>query len=199
MKKKTVTLALCAAMMLAVTACGGNKDESSSAAPSSSAVTSEVSKAPESSAAPEASAAPESSAAPEASAAPESSSAESSSASDAGTASLGAFASVEEFAASDDIQSQIEAMKESLNDAGMDIAVTGEGDKLIYTYTYQELTDEDGTMADTIKTQMDAQASTFTTVANTIKAAVDVENPVVVVRYLDANGEEIFSGEYPAE
>ncbi len=195
MKKKTLTLALCAAMMLSVTACGGNKDESSSAAPSSSAVTSEASTAGA-----EESKAPESSAAgTESSAAPESSSAESSAVSDAGTASLGSYASVEEFAASDDIQSQIEAMKESLNEAGMDIAVTGEGDKLIYTYTYKELTDEDGTMEESIKTQMDAQASTFTAVANTIKAAVDVEKPVVVVRYLDANGEEIFSGEYPAE
>lgn len=197
MKKKTLALVLCTAMMLAITACGGKKDESSSAAPSSSAVTSESSTAGAGD-----SAASESSAAgTEDSAAPESSAAgtESSAASDAGTASLGTYASVEEFAASDDIQSQIEGMKESLNEAGMDIAVTGEGDKLIYTYTYQELTDEDGTIAESIKTQMDAQASTFTTVANTIKAAVDVEKPVVVVRYLDANGEEIFSGEYPAE
>ena len=189
MKKKTLTLALCAAMMLAVTACGGKETESSSAA-SSSAVTSEASNAEES-------------AAPESSTAQESSSADDSASSEAGAStsgvSTGAYASVEEFAASDDIQSQIAGMKETLNEAGMDIEVTGEGDKLIYTYTYQELTDEDGAIAESIKTQMDAQASTFTTVANTIKAAVDVENPVVVVRYLDANGEEIFSGEYPAE
>lgn len=194
MKKKTLTLALCAAMMLAVTACGGKKEEGSSAASasSSSAVTSEASNAGE-----------EESAAPESSAAQESSSANDSASSETGASSsgvsIGAYASVEEFAASDDIQSQIAGMKETLNEAGMDIEVTGEGDKLIYTYTYQELTDEDGAIAESIKTQMDAQASTFTTVANTIKAAVDVENPVVVVRYLDANGEEIFSGEYPAE
>lgn len=190
MKKKTLTLALCAAMMLAVTACGGSKGESSSAAsaPSSSAASSLTSAA-----------GTEGSAAQEPSAAPESSSAGSSAASEAGAASTGTFASVEEFAASDDIQSQIAGMKDTLNEAGVDIAITGEGDKLIYTYTYQELTDEDGTLAETIKSQMDAQASTFTTVANTIKAAVDVENPVVVVRYLDANGEEIFAGEYPAE
>lgn len=197
MKKKTLTLALCAAMaMLALTACGGKKEGSSSAA---SAASSSV--ATESSAAgSEASSAPEASAGTDASAAPEASAGTgSSAASAAGEVSLGAFASVEEFAASEDIQNQIASMKEALNEAGIDIAVTGEGDKLVYTYTYQELTDEDGSLAESIKTQMDAQASTFTTVANTIKVAVDVENPVVVVRYLDANGEEIFSGEYPAE
>ena len=197
MKKKTLTLALCAAMtMLALTACGGKKDDASSSAsaPSSSSAVSSSAAASDAGTTPEAAAA-----GTESSAAPESSSAGSSAASEAGAPSLGLYASVEEFAASDEIQSQIDGMKESLNEAGMDIAVTGEGDKLVYTYTYQEMTDEDGTMADAIKTQMDAQASTFTTVANSIKAAVNVENPVVVVRYLDANGDEIFSGEYPAE
>lgn len=46
---------------------------------------------------------------------------------------------------------------------------------------------------------MASQADTFKNVASSIKAAVEVENPVVVVRYLNADGSEIYSEEFAAE
>lgn len=108
------------------------------------------------------------------------------------------FDSVAEFAASDLIQGQLTDLKKSLTEAGMDISITGEDNKLIYTFSYLEMEKMDG-MSEAIEQQLAAQEETFKTVAKSIKAAVNVENPVVVVTYVDANGEEIYSQEFPAE
>lgn len=43
---------------------------------------------------------------------------------------------------------------------------------------------------------LQSQASTFESVASSLKAAVEVENPVVVVRYLDNTGAEIVAQEF---
>lgn len=113
-------------------------------------------------------------------------------------AGLGKYDSVADYVNSDLIQNQISSIKESLAESGMDMEVTGEDNKLIYTYTYSELTQVDG-MADALASGLDAQADTFKSVAKSLKAAVDEENPVVVVRYMDANGDEIYSQEFTAE
>lgn len=117
---------------------------------------------------------------------------------DADAAGYAMFDSVAEFAASDLIQDQLTSMKESLVEAGMDINITGEDNKLIYTFSYLEIEKMDG-MAEAIEEQLTTQADTFKSVAKSIKAAVDVEDPVVVVTYVDANEEVIYSQEFPAE
>ena len=45
---------------------------------------------------------------------------------------------------------------------------------------------------------MEDQTSVFEGVAASVKLAVDVESPVVVVRYLDNEGNEIYSREFTA-
>ena len=47
-----------------------------------------------------------------------------------------------------------------------------------------------------MESSLQSQASTFETVASSLKAAVEVENPVVVVRYLDNTGAEIVAQEF---
>lgn len=114
------------------------------------------------------------------------------------TSSYKMFDSVEEFAESDLIQDQLTGLKESLAEGGMDINITGEDNKLIYTFSYLEITKVDG-MAEAIDQQLASQEDNFKAVAKSIKAAVEVENPVVVVTYVDANGDEILTKEYEAE
>lgn len=104
-----------------------------------------------------------------------------------------AFGSMEEFVNSDEIQSQLEAMQTE----ELGVTVTGEGNKLIYTYTFAEGTATDG-MAEALDSAVQAQASTFESIAASIALAVDVENPVVVVRYQDSTGAEIYSAEFSA-
>ena len=114
------------------------------------------------------------------------------------SADNGKYATVAEFAASDAVQSQITELKSSLAEKGMDIVISGEDNKLVYTYTYKEITDTTG-MAEALQSAMASQAETFVAVASSMKEAVNVEAPVVVVRYVDANGGEIYSEEFTAE
>lgn len=115
-----------------------------------------------------------------------------------GTNTIGMFDTVEEYVASDMFQAQIATLTDSLEGTGMKMEITGEGNKLIYTYTYETITNMDG-LAESLEAGMDAQASTFEATASMLKAAVKVDNPVVEVVYIDANGEEIYSREFTAQ
>lgn len=108
------------------------------------------------------------------------------------------YATVADFANSAEVQSQLEAQKKSLDGSGMDIAITGEDNKLIYTFTYEELENQEG-MAEALEQGLAAEKNTFVSVAKSIKLAVDTDNPVVIVRYVDAKGAEIYSAEFTAE
>lgn len=120
------------------------------------------------------------------------------SAGEGAVASTGKYGSVAEFVASDEMQEELEAIKSAVEGQGMRIDITGEGNKLIYTYTFTEALDLTGA-AELLKEGLDSQSSTFENVASTLKTVVDVENPVVVVTYLDIDGNEIYSAEFSAE
>lgn len=87
-------------------------------------------------------------------------------------------------------------MMSSLGD-GMDITLTGEGDKLVYTFTFSEEVDIEATKA-AMEEQMnsDTFATTFKGIAGTLPDAIDVTNPSVVVTYNAVDGTEIYSQEY---
>lgn len=97
------------------------------------------------------------------------------------------LASVEEYLAIPQVQDQMDAMSELMESMGMTMTVAGEGNKLIYTYTYGQQIDAA------------AQESTMKSVASSLKLYVDVENPIVVVHYLNADGSEIYTREFNAE
>lgn len=108
------------------------------------------------------------------------------------------YSSVVDFANSDEVQGEINDLKDSMADSGLDIVVSGEDNKLIYTYTYTEITNFDG-LAEALEEGLDAEKDTFVNLANEIKEEVKEDNPVVVVEYVDANGELIYSAEFAAE
>lgn len=170
--KKTLKLILslgCAAVMaLSLAACSSGSSDSSSSDSSSDSSSSSSESTPSSS-----------------------------SDSSSSTAS-GKYATVAEYVASDELQSQLSSLKESLASSGMDIDITGEENKLIYTYTYPEGTPTDG-LADGLATAIEAQASTFKGVAASLKLVVDTDSPVVVVTYVTSDGTEIFTTEFTAE
>ena len=108
------------------------------------------------------------------------------------------YSTVADFVNSETMQKQLEAQTQSMGDANLDISVAGEDNKLIYTFAYRELKSAEG-MAEVLQETQDAESATLVQLANYIKEAVDVENPVVVVRYLDTKGNEIYSAEFVAE
>lgn len=136
----------------------------------------------------------ESSEEPEESSEPESSEEESSS-----TTITGKFNSIEEYVNSDLLQNQLGSMLDSYKDLGIDIKLVGEGNKLIYLCTLSdEYASIDG-MAETLEEGLDDQASTYESIASSLKLAVNVEDPVVEVRYQTESGKVLCSREYSAK
>ncbi len=115
-----------------------------------------------------------------------------------GNSGLKIFNSLEEYVNSDIVQSVIDTFKNQLSGNGMDIAITAEGDTLVYTFTYSTLTKTEG-MDEMMKAAVEAQDDTFQTSANQMKALVNLPTLYLEIRYVDANGELIFSKTYTAE
>ena len=103
---------------------------------------------------------------------------------------------MQEYVRSAEMQAQVASLQQTMEEQGLNMTITGEGNKLIYTYTYpSEVPD---VMGDALESALQAQSSTFESIAETLKQAVDVDNPVVVVRYLSSDGTEICSMEFGA-
>lgn len=190
-----LALGMAASVAFSAVGCGVTPPpavSSSEAEESSEAPEEESSQEPESSE--ESSEPEESSEEPEESSEPESSQEESSS-----TTITGKFNSIEEYVNSDLLQNQLKGMLDSYKDAGIDIKLVGEGNKLIYLCTLSdEYASIDG-MAETLEEGLDDQASTYESIASTLKLAVNVEDPVVEVRYQTESGKVLCSREYSAK
>ncbi|BCI61310.1 hypothetical protein BN3661_01029 [Eubacteriaceae bacterium CHKCI005] len=111
----------------------------------------------------------------------------------------GKFSSIDAYVKSDTVQSQLETLLDSLDGSGMEMTVKGEGNKLIYEYTFNTDLGDTDTVAASLEQALDANASTFESVASELKKEVNVDNPVVVVRYLSGDGSELCSREFSAE
>ena len=110
----------------------------------------------------------------------------------------GKFASVEDYLANEQVQEQLQPSIDSVKNMGLDLKITGEGNKLIYTYTYTTQLDEDG-VAEQLKEGLNAQASSFEGVGSNLKDVINVDNPVVVVTYLNKDGTVLHTQEFTAK
>ena len=104
----------------------------------------------------------------------------------------------EVFLAGEELQSLIEEDKSALADSGLSLEVTSRENQLIYTYTYSQMLEVE-TAKDILKEGMEAEWDAFQKFADDVKKSVKVENPVVVVRYLNPDGTEIYSETFSAE
>lgn len=116
----------------------------------------------------------------------------------------GKFNTLDDFINSSIMQDQLEEQVASLEESGISCEITADGEKLVYSYT---LTDDSVTssldmaaLKESLDSSLESQADVFTNVAASLPDAVEgMENPAVVVRYLDSTGAEITSREFPAE
>lgn len=183
MKKNSIRLlagTMAMILALSLTACGG-KDSSSAGDASSAGTSSVVSTAEDNSS--------------------EESSSEAGS-DDAASTAEGKFASIQEFLDDAAVKSQLDSMMEAMASEQMNIAVTADGDKLVYTFTFSESALPEGTdmdsIAATLEEGMNQQASTFETIAASMKEVVEVADPQVVVVYAQHDGTEIYKQEFSA-
>lgn len=110
----------------------------------------------------------------------------------------GKYATMEDYVNSEAVQNMVDSMLSSLEQQGISIVLKGDGNRLIYEYTYQEQVDA-GTAAPALESALSDQSATFAQVAASLKAVVDVEDPIVMVTYRNADGSEIYSQEFTAE
>lgn len=108
------------------------------------------------------------------------------------------YDSMEEYASSDLVQNIVNSALEEYKTDEIGFAIRGEGNRLIYEYTYKTLamTEE---MSPVLEEELEKQADALQSVADSLKDVVNVEQPTVVVRYLDMNGAQIAAREYTAQ
>ena len=108
----------------------------------------------------------------------------------------GKYATLEDFINSDLMQEQLDSQIASLEGTGLTAEVTAEDNKLVYNFTITDPNVAANLDAAALQSSLDSQASTFESIASTIPLAVEIDNPVVVVRYLDSAGTVIVSQEF---
>ena len=94
------------------------------------------------------------------------------------------------------MQEELATQMADLEGTGMSMELTAEDNKLIYNFKIDDPDLSAAMDTSALESSLDSQASTFESVAGILPAAIDVENPVVVVRYLDSDGNELASREF---
>lgn len=105
---------------------------------------------------------------------------------------------IQEYVNDPNFQSQFESMKQSFANSGMDIDIKAEGDSLVYVFQYADVEKSDE-LAAALESELAKQDFTFQSTADSIQLSVSNENVKVIIRYLDKNGDEIYSKEYVAK
>ncbi len=110
------------------------------------------------------------------------------------SAPSGKYGSIKEYAESELIREQVDSLNESFNALGLTVDIFGEGNKLVYQYTYN--TPVTDLQTESLEQSLASQESLFESTASALTLVVDVEDPVVAVVYLNADGTEILSKEF---
>ncbi len=108
----------------------------------------------------------------------------------------GKYATVKDFVNSDLMQSQLETMKAQLGSGGADVDITGEESKLIFTFRYSLGDQEPEAVSAILESSMASMEKNFEGLANSLKDAVEVENPTVAIICVAEDGTELYSKEF---
>ena len=114
------------------------------------------------------------------------------------SSAINKFASMEAYADSGMMKAMYSGLIENLAADNVDLSITGEDNRLVFTYTYNNFINSDEPV-EMLSSNLDAQESSFQSMAASLKQFVEVENPVVVIVALDQNGEEMFTREFTEE
>lgn len=111
------------------------------------------------------------------------------------------FDTVEEYLNSDEVQSALETLKQSLEGSGMMVEVKAENNTLIYQYKYDnvamaDITDE---AKQTLETGLEENKTTFESVAKSLLEETNAENPTVKISYITSDDQIIIEKEYTAQ
>lgn len=108
------------------------------------------------------------------------------------------FDTIEDYLNSEDVKSALKTMEDALANSGMNLKVSADGNRMIYTYTYDKFEKSDD-LVKSLETAMEAQDGTFQSTADQIKQQVNVDSATVVIEYVDSKGEMIYTKEYTSK
>lgn len=109
----------------------------------------------------------------------------------------GKFSSIQDMLDSDLMSEQLKSQMASLEDSGMSCELAADGEALVYNFTIEDANMAAAMTKDVLDSQMESLSSTFESIASVLPSMVDgLENPSIIVRYLNPDGEEITSMEY---
>ena len=112
----------------------------------------------------------------------------------------GLYANIEALMSSEEMKSQLDSVLESMKSDDMDVTVTGQGNKLVYTFTYKDVGDMDlGELSDSLSEATETLGGTFETIASSLAPLVKEANPSVVVIYNAPDGTELYNHEFNAK
>lgn len=107
----------------------------------------------------------------------------------------GKYATMKDYVESDAAQNELKSIP---TDSSMEISLTAEGDKLVYTYKFTQIEKSDE-IAAALEQGIKDQEDTFYDTAKVLKSVVNVKNPIVTIRYIDKNDNVIFSRDFEAK
>lgn len=82
-----------------------------------------------------------------------------------------------------------------LSEDDVEVRITAEGDVMVYTFRFDDMERSDE-LAEALEAELAKEDVTFQNVADEIVKFVDVTTGVVEIRYLDCNGELVYSKKY---
>ncbi len=103
------------------------------------------------------------------------------------------------FIESETFQSQIDSYKSSFGST-LDVDVKADENKLIYEFTYKSQIEDDDVevMKEQLDTTFEANAATYEDTANELKSELKIEDPVIVIQALNADGTTIYEKSFKA-
>lgn len=109
----------------------------------------------------------------------------------------GTFDSIQDMLDSSMMKSQLESMLASLEDSGMSCTLSADEDSLIYDFTITDEALAEQMTKEILDPSLESMASTFESIAGALPSMVEgLDNPSIIVRYLNPDGEEITSMEF---
>lgn len=114
------------------------------------------------------------------------------------------YASIKDYVNDPTFQAAVKKEMAAYEGQGMSMTITGEGNKLVYTYKYTDknLIDDNFTLEDAQEYFDDAiksQESQFKSLCKQLTNYIDVDDPVVVLRYYDYDDTLIWEKEFKAD
>ncbi len=104
---------------------------------------------------------------------------------------------LEELVSDETFQQQVKSMSSSYKAQGIELSVTAEGNKLVYTCAYTIDIEDPATAKEKLTEYLDGakMTSSFNSILKSVQTTVP-EAESVVVRYYDKDGNELVSKEY---